>query len=298
MSSETTASARAHTRGGFAPARGRGYRPDQVDRFLDELSEDRDAAWERAARLTVLANEMEAECAALRRQVEALGPADFATLGPGAQELLQMVEEEAAAVRERAEVEAQYARDAADTARRTLQDEARAAASARLAAAEEQAQRVLDEACGQAAEILGSARSEADSVRGGAAAALDAVRQQAGQDAAAADTEQRGRLQSLEHELAEQQAVVEGRLNGLLADAERRLAEAQRERSAAEDMLRRRQAEADARADQLIEQARLHEERVRREAERVLREHEQHRDEVRAHLAHIRATLAGITGRG
>src|SRR5689334_23877565 len=136
MSSNTT------TPRGIDTARGRGYRPDQVDRFLEELSEDRDAAWERAARLTVLANEMDAECAALRQQVEALGSAAFDALGDGAQELLRLVEEEAAAVRDRAEVEAQHARDAAETARRTLQDEARAAASARLAAAEDQADRM------------------------------------------------------------------------------------------------------------------------------------------------------------
>src|SRR5882672_5036152 len=140
MTSNTTASAAA--RGRFDIVRTRGYRPDQVDRFLDELSEDRDAAWERAARLTVLANEMDAECGALQKQVEALTSSAYDALGSGAQELLRLVEEESRAVRDRAETEAQYARDAADTARRTLQDETRAAAAARLAAAEDQAQRV------------------------------------------------------------------------------------------------------------------------------------------------------------
>src|SRR5882757_6411946 len=105
MSSDTTASTAA--RGRFDTVRSRGYRPDQVDRFLDELSEDRDAAWERAARLTVLANEMDAEAAALRTQVGTLTTASFDVLGSGAQELLRLVEEEAAAVRDRAEVESQ-----------------------------------------------------------------------------------------------------------------------------------------------------------------------------------------------
>ncbi|WP_143664194.1 DivIVA domain-containing protein, partial [Streptomyces murinus] len=35
---------------GFATGRGRGYRPAQVDAYLEALSADRDAAWERAAR--------------------------------------------------------------------------------------------------------------------------------------------------------------------------------------------------------------------------------------------------------
>ncbi|MFG1809150.1 cellulose-binding protein [Streptomyces sp. NPDC049040] len=295
MSSNTTASST-----GFDQTRGRaqGYRPEQVDRFLEELSEDRDAAWERAARLTVLANDMEAECAALREQVATLAPATFETLGPGAQELMQLVEEEAAAVRERAEVEAQYARDAAETARRTLQDEARAAASERLAAAEDQAERMLDEACGRAAEVLGQARAEADGVRGEADRALDAMRQDADRGAAEADRERQERLDALRHELAERDAGIDSRIADLLADAERRLDAAQKERAAAEEALRTQQEEAERRASAMLGEARLHEERVRRESERALRAHEEHRDEIRAHLAHVRATLATLTGRG
>jgi DivIVA domain-containing protein len=295
MSSDTTASTGA--RGRFDTVRSRGYRPDQVDRFLDELSEDRDAAWERAARLTVLANEMDAECVTLRQQVQALTASAFDVLGPGAQELLQLVEEEAAAVRDRAEVESQYARDAADTARRTLQDETRAAAAARVAAADDHAQRVLDEASRQAAEMLGGARAEAEAARGEAVAALDAIRDEAQRGHTEAERARRERLDALQHELAERDAGVDSRLADLLADAERQLAEAHRERAEAEEALRAEQAEAEARASTLIAQARAQEERVRREAERALREHEQHRDDIRAHLAHIRTTLAALTGR-
>lgn len=294
MTSNTTA-----TSTGFEQVRGRGhgYRPDQVDRFLEELSEDRDAAWERAARLTILANEMDAECAALREQVASLPPANFETLGPGAEELLRLVEEEAAAVRERAEVEAQYARDAAETARRTLQDEARAAASARLAAAEDQAERMLDEACSRAAEVLGHARAEAEAQRGEADRTLDAMRQDVDRSTAEAAKERQGRLDALRHELAEREAGVDNRLADLLADAERRLDAAHKERAAAEEALRTQEQEADQQAASMLAQARLHEEHVRRDSERTLRAHEEHRDEIRAHLAHIRTTLATLTGR-
>jgi DivIVA domain-containing protein len=294
MSSNSTASA-AHGR--FDSVRGRGYRPEQVDRFLDELSEDRDAAWERAARLTVLANEMDAECAELRRQVRALGAASFDALGSGAQELLRMVEEEAAAVRERAEAEAQHARDAADTARRTLQDETRAAAAARLATAEQHAEQVLDEARARATETLGRAREEAEAVRGEAEHSLDAMHRHVDHDLHEADRLRRERLDALAHALTEHEAGVDSGLAGLLADAENRLQAAHRERTDAEDALRADQSDADEQAASLLAQARAHEERVRREAERSLREHEQHRDEIRAHLAHVRATLAGLTGR-
>jgi hypothetical protein len=294
MSSDTTASATEFRR---LRGRGLGYRPDQVDRFLEELSEDRDAAWERAARLTGLAGEMDAECAELREQIAALAPQDFETLGSGAQELLRLVEEEAAAVRERAEAEAQYARDAAETARRILQDEARAVASARLAAAEDEAERTLDEACGRAAEILGEARTQAAAVRGEADRMLDLVRAEAVRGAAEAEAERRGRMGALEQELAAREEGVDGRLTGLLADAERRLDAARHERAAAAEALRMREGEAEQRAAAMLAQARVHEDRVRRDSERVLREHQERRDEIRAHLAHIRATLASLTGR-
>ncbi|MCZ9337953.1 cellulose-binding protein, partial [Streptomyces sp. TRM76130] len=50
--SSASASAPVH---GFVAVRGRGYRPEQVDVRAAVLSRERDAAWERAARLTVLA---------------------------------------------------------------------------------------------------------------------------------------------------------------------------------------------------------------------------------------------------
>ncbi|MFD8016134.1 cellulose-binding protein, partial [Streptomyces sp. NPDC059762] len=78
----------------FAVGRGRGYRPEQVDRYLAALSGDRDEAWERAARLTVLAKEMEAELAALREAVAALKPQRYEELGEAAQQILKLAEQE------------------------------------------------------------------------------------------------------------------------------------------------------------------------------------------------------------
>jgi len=48
----------------------------------------------------------------------------------------------------------------------------------------------------------------------------------------------RERFEAMEHELAERDAGVDSRLADLLADAERRLAEAHRERAEAEEALR------------------------------------------------------------
>ncbi|MEU1099267.1 cellulose-binding protein, partial [Streptomyces sp. NPDC005877] len=104
---------------GIAVVRGgRGYRTDQVDHRLGVLGEERDAAWERAARLTVLAKRMEAEAAALRDRAAALGPQSYEALGRRAQALYALAVEEADAVRAAAQEEAAAVRDAADAAGR------------------------------------------------------------------------------------------------------------------------------------------------------------------------------------
>ncbi|MFE7515607.1 cellulose-binding protein, partial [Streptomyces sp. NPDC057540] len=78
----------------FTVGRGRAYRPEQVDRFLAELSAERDGAWERAARLTVLAKEMEKEAAGLRLAVTQLAPQRYESLGEASQQILRLAEQE------------------------------------------------------------------------------------------------------------------------------------------------------------------------------------------------------------
>jgi cell division septum initiation protein DivIVA len=282
---------------GIGTARGRGYRPEQVDRFLDELSEDRDAAWERAARLTVLANEMDAECRALREAVATLAPPSYDTLGPRAQELMRLVEDEAAAVRGRAEAETRYAHDTAEAARLALLDEARAAAQARLAAAEEHVQHVIGEARAGAAALRADAEREAAHVRGEAQRTIEAVRHDSERTLAELDKEYRERLDAHHHEFAEREAGIDSRVGELSAYAENLTGEAERTLSTANAEARHRQDDAEAAASELLAQARVREERIRREAERELREHEVRREEIREHLAHVRSTLAALTGR-
>ncbi|MDV9193613.1 cellulose-binding protein, partial [Streptomyces sp. SR27] len=110
----------------FAVGRGRGYRPEQVDRHLAALSEDRDGAWERAARLTVLAKEMEAEAARLREAVAALAPQRYEELGDRARKILELAEQEDETLVRAAEAEAQSLAEAADTAGREAAESARA----------------------------------------------------------------------------------------------------------------------------------------------------------------------------
>ncbi|EYT79318.1 cellulose-binding protein, partial [Streptomyces sp. Tu 6176] len=126
---------------GFAVVRGRCYRPDQVNTQVDVLFVDRDAAWERAARLTVLARNMEAELAALRERAAGLGEQTYASLGEGARSLHEHGQQEARAVRERALREAREQYEAARAYADGLLQDARAYADAVCGAAEEEARR-------------------------------------------------------------------------------------------------------------------------------------------------------------
>ncbi|MYX73837.1 cellulose-binding protein, partial [Streptomyces sp. SID3915] len=98
---------------GFVGVRGRGYRPEQVDRAVAALSGEREEALERLARLTALAEELTAESARLREVVASLAPQTYVSLGERAQRILALAEEEAEAARAAAAEEAQALRDAA-----------------------------------------------------------------------------------------------------------------------------------------------------------------------------------------
>jgi DivIVA domain-containing protein len=282
---------------GFNVARGRGYHPEQVDAFVADLSAGRDAAWERAARLTVLANEMDAEAAALRGAAEALGPVSYEALGEGAQELFRQVEAEAADVRDRGEAAARGEYQAVERDARALRDRARADADACLAAAEEAAQGVHDAARRQAADLLGAAQAEADRLDAEAERALEGVRQDIARSLADLEKEQRARLDALERELAEREAVIDARVGDLMTRAEQLLRDAQQEHADAHESARRTQSQAEAAASEIIAQAHAAEERVNHDSDRALRAHESDRDEIRAHLAHVRTSLSTLTGR-
>lgn len=295
MSSSTGSLTAAHHQ--FATARGRGYHPDQVERFVQALSDDRDAAWERAARLTVLANDMAAERAAVRERLAALGPARYDVLGPGAQQLLEAAEAEAAAVRERAEAGLRQAQTSAVSVRQAMLRDAEAAAQAKTAAVDAQAARLLEAARTQAAQLRAEAEGEAADIRREADGALDDVRQQAARVAAARDNEQRERLDALRDEFAELAAAADHRMAEHSAYAESLLREAEDAYAAAEDDARSILDQAEAVAADTLAQARAGEERIQRETQRESREHETRCDEIRDHLASVRSGLTTLTGR-
>ncbi|MFS4098025.1 DivIVA domain-containing protein, partial [Streptomyces sp. AF1A] len=157
---------------GIATVRGRGYRPDQVDAYMEALSDDRDAAWERAARLTVLAKDMEAEVTRLRETVAGLPAQTYEALGQGARRLFQLVLEEAEDLRERAREEARQHVAQAEEHAACVHKAARDAAGRVRAEADEAARRVLLVAQAEAGEVRAGARR---AVRKGRAEVLAAV---------------------------------------------------------------------------------------------------------------------------
>ncbi|MDX6764399.1 DivIVA domain-containing protein, partial [Streptomyces sp. F8] len=141
----------------IATVRGRGYRMEEVDRYLARLSGSRDEAWERVARLTVLARQMEAEAARLREVVAGLAPQTYDELGERARRILLLAEEEAEAVRTEARADAAATLDAAG---------ARAERVAELARGDAEAVREQTEV--RARQGLLRAEREADDLRAGA----------------------------------------------------------------------------------------------------------------------------------
>ncbi|AVZ73469.1 cellulose-binding protein [Streptomyces lunaelactis] len=282
---------------GFAAVRGRGYRVEETDAYVAALSQDRDDAWERAARLTVLAREMEAEADELRGVVSALAPQTYESLGRRAQTVLALTEEESEELRTAARDEAQGLRDAAEAAARQVREEAREYADGVRADAEARAQHVSLTAQTTADETRIDARREVKEQRGEAVAAWKEMRRRAEVMLAGLEDGQAERWDAVEREIAYQEAELDTRLAELGVSAEGALSDAKRTFAAAEEHARHGQEDAEARAAELIAEARVREERIERDTEQVLREHDEARDEMDAHMAHIRSSLTTLTGR-
>ena len=281
----------------FATVRGRGYRPDQVDAFLEALSLDRDAAWERAARLTVLAKDMGAEAARVREVVAQLPPQTYETLGESAQGLFQLVLAEAADLRDSARREAQQLVEEAEAQALGACRAAKEAADALRAEAEEHARQCLLAAQAEVDALRVGSRREAKEWRAEALTALREVRQRTTATLAEQARAHAEQWAAFEREEAERVTELEARLAERMARAEAALSEAERELREAEESARRSEEEAHARAGEILAEARRREERITRDTEEMLREHGETWDDVQAHMDHVRNSLITLTGR-
>ncbi|RMB84578.1 cellulose-binding protein [Streptomyces shenzhenensis] len=282
---------------GFLTVRGRGYRPEQVDACTAALSRERDAAWERAARLTVLAKDMEAEVERLRETVAGLAPQTYETLGERACCVFRLALEEAADLRESARCatreELARAEEHALGVRRAAQD----AADALRAEAEEHARRRLLDAQAEADDARVGARREVKERRSEALAALRDVRQRTAGMLAEQAKEHAVRWAEADQEDVELAAARESGDTEAVARAEAAVGAAQRELGEAREAARRCQDEAHARAAEIVAEARVREDWIARETERVLCEHSAAWADMQAQLDRVRNSLASLTGR-
>ncbi|MET4927560.1 cellulose-binding protein [Streptomyces sp. PSRA5] len=290
------AAARASAHG-FDPARGRGYRPEQVDRRVTELSGDREDAEAQERRLAVVAERLQLEAELLRQRVEALPPQTYDSLGDRAQKILALVAEEADGARTTARENAQAAYDEAGEAVRRTREAARAHAEAVTADADAYATRTVEGAQGAADERRTAARRDAEEVRGAALARFDDIRQRTEALLTELSQEHADRLAATTREFTGREAEAEAYQTGLATRSDAQLADARRAFAEGEESARHIQEDAAARAEDLIAQARAAEERTVRETERILREHTEVREEVQARMTHVRNSLAALTGR-
>lgn len=282
---------------GFEAVRGRGYRPEDVDRRVTGLSVDRDSCWERAARLTVLSKQMEAELAELRAYLAQQPPQTYESLGSDARLILTTAESEAARLRAEAEQAAERMRGEAAAHADDVRDAAERAAYALRAEADTRARRTDRAARGEVTELAAVAAEDAERLRSEAAEGLAEVRRRTAQ--LLGDQEKRqtdewdaaGReIVALEAETDRHVAELDARGKALRADARRLYAEA-------EEAARHRQEDGEVRAAGLLDRARAEAERTERATERILREHDAEREEVRVHMTHVRNSLAALTGK-
>ncbi|TXS40830.1 cellulose-binding protein [Streptomyces sp. uw30] len=280
----------------FVVVKGRGYRPDQVDAYVDALFRDRDAAWERAARLTVLAKEMEAEAERLREVVAQLAPQTYESLGDQARRLYELVQEEAEAVREGARQEAESLVDKARTWASGLRDAAQAHADALGAEADAYAEERMLAARAEADEIRVDARRTVRDERGLELLALRELRHRTTRMLTEQTKDHGERWAVVEREAEEKLAAQVAAEEDRQVRAETASVEAKQAFADADAFARRVQEEAQARATELVTQARQQSEEIARETERVLREHGEMWDDVRTHIGQMRNSLTALTG--
>ncbi|MEW9519224.1 cellulose-binding protein [Streptomyces tubercidicus] len=282
---------------GFETVRGRGYRPEDVDRRVEGLSVDRDSCWERAARLTVLSNEMSAELAELQDRVAQLPPQTYESLGGEARLILTTAESEAARLRAAAQQEDEQVRDAAAGYADEVREAADQASCARRGEAETRARRTAEAARGEAAELVTVAAEEAGKLREQAAEELAEVRRRTAQLLADQEKRQTEEGDAAGREIVEREAETDRLVAELDARGKAARAEGERLYAEAEEAARHRQEDAEDRGAGLLAQAQTEVERIERVTARILREHEAEREEVRTHMTHVRNSLAALTGK-
>ncbi|WP_344339522.1 hypothetical protein, partial [Kitasatospora putterlickiae] len=280
---------------GFTVAR-RGYAPEQVDRALTALTAQRDEGWERLSVLGAGLREMERRLAEIKQAAADAPEPDYQVLSDEAAGLARMAEGEARAVRDKAERFAEDLRDEVYEAGQALDRAAKEYATTTRTEADAAARRTDERTRAEAEAIRAETDREVRAVRDAATAHAAKVRVAAAEASERAEAKLAELRRKADEMFAEAQAEADAEDAAVSATAERRVKEAEQFRETVLGQIKQSDAEAQARADQLIEQARREAERINAASEREQREYATRLETVQQHLDHIKATLASLTG--
>ena len=281
---------------GFTAAR-RGYAPEQVDHALLSLTAQRDEAWQRLSRLGAHIRALETQLAETVQSAADAPAPDYAVLSEQALALMAMAENEAQAVRDKAERFAEDTRDTVYEAGQTLGRAATEYAEATRTEADLAARRTEERTRAEAEKLRGEADRDARAVRDAATGEAAKIRVEAAEAGERAEV----RLAELRREADERFAVEEAAAVAEDAEislaAERRLREAEQYRESVLGLIKQTDTDAQAKADQLLDQARREVERINAEIAKDHTEFEKRQETVQTHLDHIKGTLASLTGK-
>ncbi|MFF7452676.1 hypothetical protein [Kitasatospora sp. NPDC008115] len=280
---------------GFTVAR-RGYAPEQVDRALTALTAQRDEGWERLSVLGAGLREMERRLAEIKQAAADAPEPDYQVLSDEAAGLARMAETEARAVRDKAERFAEDLRDEVYEAGQALDRAAKEYATTTRTEADAAARRTDERTRAEAEATRAETDREVRAVRDAATAHAAKVRVAAAEASERAEAKLAELRRKADEMFAEAQAEADAEDAAVSTTAERRVKEAEQFRETVLGQIKQSDAEAQARADQLIEQARREAERINAASEREQREYATRLETVQQHLDHIKATLASLTG--
>ena len=280
---------------GFTVSR-RGYETNQVEQAIDEVTTERDRAWQRLADLGEQVRGLEQQLADAVRAVAEAGPPAFAELGEGAVRLLALAEEEASrlAAESARLTEQQTVRSRGDVAR--LSAGTRDYATRLCAEADEAYRRELE----WAQEQAGGARAEAEREAAATGAAADAEVAAIGARAETLSREAQDWLTGQQHAADQAEEAQEARLlaweQEITAGAQRKLGEGERHLKAMQARAADVDADAATQAERTVEAAHREAARIASVTEREQAVFAERRGELQAHLDHIRDTLTALTG--
>ncbi|WP_344447101.1 hypothetical protein, partial [Kitasatospora nipponensis] len=281
---------------GFTAAR-RGYAPDQVDHAMAALTAQRDEAWQRLSLLGAQLRELEQRLVATRQAAADAPEPDYATLSEQAADLMAIADNEARAVRDKARQRSEETGRQVREAAQAAGTAATAYADATRAEAQQAARRIEERTRAEAEKLRGEADRDARAIRDGATGEAAKTRVAAAEAGERAEAKLAELRRDADQRFAAEEAAAAAEDAKISLAAERRLKEAEQHRENVLGLIKQTDTDAQAKADQLIDQARREAGRINAACVSEREAFDKKLATVQTHLDHIKGTLASLTGK-